>query len=587
MYLHGLKRNSKHILRSPLTFKRCLHRRFNQKHSAVACKTWTIKCKKFHNIPRNNRYPLVPIAHYKLHALTFTHPFCSKPSDNHEITNESVHNLNDAAHTDQHIQDHTPISERPDWVLIGIDDARDVFRLTNKQLATLVPIHKEDPYTSDRVDVESDVDNILTWYYLRDVWQRSVDIYGAEVVKLWYKRFKQEIDARVQYEALYGWQRETLLPQESALFKWLFSHKVNEILTGDNKGEGGYNNSIEGGGLYVVKRAIRSNASKLLITYSLYLYTSSYSLWAETLHAVCDLTNQGLLFLSIRLAATDPDWNHPYGYGASRWVVSFLSGSVLFGMGLNAMYGSLGAFLSQGPHLISDVRLGIGLCVVSGILELYSFTGAFREIKGHLKKEKYSLFQYLAHGTDSTSVHVFLEDGTGLLCSVLAAAALSATHYLDYKTVLFDVMGSAVIGGCLSSIGLVLMMRNAKLLSGRSVQNNVLVDVIGYLHSLDCVASYHDLKSMIVGMNTCVIKVEVNFNADKIAEKHIKTSLIFEQFTETCVRNDIESFHDLMMKSCADYQQWLVTERSLIEIGIKQIVKKYGYDSVHVDIETY
>ena len=59
---------------------------------------------------------------------------------------------------------------------------------------------------------------------------------------------------------------------------------------------------------------------------ALYLYTSAYSLWAETLHGICDLTNQGLLFLSIRLASTDPDFNHPYGYGASRWVVSFLSG---------------------------------------------------------------------------------------------------------------------------------------------------------------------------------------------------------------------------------------------------------------------
>ena len=41
------------------------------------------------------------------------------------------------------------------------------------------------------------------------------------------------------------------------------------------------------------------------------------------------------------------------------------------------------------------------------------------------------------------------------------------------------------------------------------------------------------------------------------------------------------------MKSCADYQQWLVIERSQIEIGIKNIVKNYGYDRVHVDIETY
>ena len=387
----------------------------------------------------------------------------------------------------------------------------------------------------------------------------------------------------MHFEALSGWQRNNLLPEETPLFKWLFSYKVNELLSLDsNIGS----NLTEGGGSAVVKRALRANASKLAITYALYLYTSSYSLYAETLHSVCDVTNQALLFLSIRLAATDPDFNHPYGYGASRWVVSFLSGTVLFGMGMNAMYGSLAIFGET--HAVSDVKLGILLCGISAMLELYSFIGAFKEIKLHLKKEKYSLFQYLAHGTDSTSVHVFLEDGTGLFCSVLAGAALSMTHYVNYSTVIFDVIGSAVIGGCLTSIGLVMMLRNAKLLSGRSVQNNVLLDVIKYLHDSDCVASYHDLKSMIVGMNTCVIKVEVNFNADKIAEKNLKSEASFKEFREKSFENnDIDNFHDLMMKLCADYQQWLVTERSLIEIGIKEIVKNYGYDRVHVDIETY
>ena len=108
----------------------------------------------------------------------------------------------------------------------------------------------------------------------------------------------------------------------------------------------------------MVKRALRANLSKLGITYALYLYTSSYSLWAETLHGVCDVTNQGLLLLSIRMAATEPSWNHPYGFGASRWVVSFLSGTVLFGMGLGAMFGSLNDVLFGEAYTITDVKLG-------------------------------------------------------------------------------------------------------------------------------------------------------------------------------------------------------------------------------------
>ena len=340
----------------------------------------------------------------------------------------------------------------------------------------LTAIHKEDPYKDDRLDIEEE--SILTWYYLRDVWKKSCDIYGEDVVNLWvrciyityfsinilnaqnriffeqYRRFTADIDQRVSYEAVYGWQRHNLLPQETPLFKWLFSHRLKEIVKGnDDDNINRSSNNAEGEGLPVVKRAIRANASKLAITYALYLYTSSYSLWAETLHSICDLTNQGLLFLSIRLSATDPDFNHPYGCCASRWVVSFLSGTVLFGMGLNAMYGSLhDSLLSGSGHILHDVKLGILLCGVSAILELYSFIGAYREIRKHTKKEKYTLPQYLAHGTDSTSIHVFLEDGTGLVCSMLAGMALTLTHLTNYSTVIFDVIGSTVIGGCLSSI---------------------------------------------------------------------------------------------------------------------------------------
>ena len=60
-----------------------------------------------------------------------------------------------------------------------------MFRLTNKQLDELTAIQKEDPYTSDQVDIDSSASGEYTFYYLRDVWQKSVDVYGAEVVNAW------------------------------------------------------------------------------------------------------------------------------------------------------------------------------------------------------------------------------------------------------------------------------------------------------------------------------------------------------------------------------------------------------------------
>lgn len=212
---------------------------------------------------------------------------------------------------------------------------------------------------------------------------------------------------KASYKALYGLQKNDLLPKETPLLRWIFSQKLNEFISPQSDTP---SNTIEGGGISVVKRALRANLSKLGITYALYLYTSSYSLWAETLHGVCDVTNQGLLFLSIRMAATEPSWNHPYGYGASRWVVSFLSGTVLCGMGLGAMGGSISDIIFGVDHTTSDVRLGIALCLISATLEMYSFIGALREIKAHSKEEKIGITEYLQHGTVCLFFCVLMND---------------------------------------------------------------------------------------------------------------------------------------------------------------------------------
>ena len=56
------------------------------------------------------------------------------------------------------------------------EDARNVFRLSDKQLNELAAIHKEDPYYDDPLD--NDKASVYTWYYLRDIWEKSREIYG-------------------------------------------------------------------------------------------------------------------------------------------------------------------------------------------------------------------------------------------------------------------------------------------------------------------------------------------------------------------------------------------------------------------------
>ena len=205
-------------------------------------------------------------------------------------------------------------------------------------------------------------------------------------------------------------------------------------------------------------------------------------------------------------------------------------------------------------------------------------------MRKNAKNQKLSLYKYLWFGTDSSTVHVFCEDSAGALCSLSALGFLTAA--VKFSPV-WDAYGSIGIGMMLMGVGSFLGFRNAQLLSGQSVPENGLEEVVRVLNQNHVVASYHDLKSMVVGVNACVIKVEVNFNADRIADRHINIDNIFPRFEQSLNNNNLSAFHDTMMRSCAEYQTWLTLERANLENEIRNKVREFGYRRVHVDIENY
>src|SRR5712691_7922531 len=60
------------------------------------------------------------------------------------------------------------------------------------------------------------------------------------------------------------------------------------------------------------------------------LITGSASLLAESVHSVADSANQALLLLGRNRARRPETQEHPFGYGAERYVYAFLVAVVLF-----------------------------------------------------------------------------------------------------------------------------------------------------------------------------------------------------------------------------------------------------------------
>ena len=192
-------------------------------------------------------------------------------------------------------------------------DCSRVFRLNESHLENVPHLKKLDAY-DDKKEVR--------WFYMRDVWQKSCEIHGTELVNKWYNDYVNEVKNKVTYDSIYGWKDKKSLPKENPLIRWIISNTDENIST-DNVNRNPnlkwwqvlpqhiYNDDSSSSN--VVKRAIMANSIKFGLTLGLFAYTGSETLHAETWHALGDTTNQLLLLLSIGLSRASPDWRHPYG----------------------------------------------------------------------------------------------------------------------------------------------------------------------------------------------------------------------------------------------------------------------------------
>ncbi|ETO10868.1 cation efflux family protein / metal tolerance protein (MTPc4), partial [Reticulomyxa filosa] len=432
-----------------------------------------------------------------------------------------------------------------------------VFGLDDNDLKTIRCIRKYDPYD----DIQE-----KRWYYLRDAWEKATSKYGVEYVEQKYKTWKGK---PMSYEALYGW-RQTQAPISASL--WDYTRQLSKWTRKD------------GSEVLVVQRAIVANSMKVVFMCGFWYVTQSWTLWAEVLRSCGDLFNQMTLLLSLRFATLPSDHMHPYGYGSGKWGFNALSGGIVCLFGMTALFNGIQDLWS--PSMPHHLYWGVAMCVGSALFDTYSFIPAYRLIRDKAKIHQTSFFDYLRNGTDSTSVHVLAEDGAGVVCSILAVSCMIATHQTGLT--LFDALGSISIGLFVTAVGTSLFWRNMRLLTGRSLPSDVMGQVLKILQESEMVGSYHDIKSLIVGPDACVLKVEVDYNADRIANKHMDANDMLAKFQEAIAGADHKAhFHDLMMKCCADYQSWLTIERTKLETDIKNIIRKYGYHTVHVDIENY
>ena len=79
-----------------------------------------------------------------------------------------------------------------------------------------------------------------------------------------------------------------------------------------------------GGSTKAIVAAFFANLGIAVAKFAGFLFTSSASMLAESIHSLADTGNQGLLLLGGRRARKEADDAHPFGYGRERYFWAFV-----------------------------------------------------------------------------------------------------------------------------------------------------------------------------------------------------------------------------------------------------------------------
>jgi cation diffusion facilitator family transporter len=199
--------------------------------------------------------------------------------------------------------------------------------------------------------------------------------------------------------------------------------------------------------------------------------TGSPALWAETAHSLADSGNEVLLFVGLRRSARRKDARHPLGYGQERWFWTFLAALGIFVVG-GVLSVNEGAQALRHPRPVESFWVGVGVLLVSMVLEGVSWRTARAQLRDEARLRGRSLAEHLQLASDPTAPTVFLEDSAALVGLSMALLALVLHRLTGWAA--WDAGASIAIGLLLVVIAYLIARRSKGLLIDESAPPDVL-----------------------------------------------------------------------------------------------------------------
>ncbi|MBZ0121993.1 MAG: cation diffusion facilitator family transporter [Sandaracinaceae bacterium] len=263
----------------------------------------------------------------------------------------------------------------------------------------------------------------------------------------------------------------------------------------------------------VVIAAMLGNATIAVSKFVAGILTGSASTIAEAVHSVADTLNQILLLFGLRRAKKKPSELHQFGHASESYFWPFLVSVMIFLLGgVFALYEGGHALLTGARHTDADASTlwNYGVLGVAVLLELYSFSVAFREFRK--QKGSASTIDVIVKSKDPTIPVVLMEDTAALIGLVIAIVGVALSDLTGWPG--WDAAGSILIGVLLCSVSYLLARETHSLLIGESATADDRRRIVAIAERDESVVRVGQVLTMHRGPEDVLLALKIAFRRD-------------------------------------------------------------------------
>ncbi|HXS63076.1 MAG TPA: cation diffusion facilitator family transporter [Streptosporangiaceae bacterium] len=258
--------------------------------------------------------------------------------------------------------------------------------------------------------------------------------------------------------------------------------------------------------------ALSANLGIAATKFIAFIITGSASLLAESVHSVADSTNQVLLLVGRVRSRREGTEEHPFGFGAERYIYAFVVAVVLFVVGaIFSLYEGISRL--RHPEEVLSPVVAFAVLGVAILLEAFSFRTAIKE-SGETRGSA-SWRSFIRHAKAPELPAVLLEDFAALIGLGFAMIAVALSTITGDGR--WDGAGSLAIGLLLGCVAVVLAIEIKSLLVGESARPDVQRAIVTAIEGTGGIERVIHLRTMHVGPDQLLI-------AAKIAVKRADTA---------------------------------------------------------------